>query len=190
MQQRLAPKSSCGISDLGTHVTNTSAANAHKHITCVPKFDRQTKAHDQCPTCIQMKQTKTPAGPDSTCVATQLHQDLSINFCFTDVLSKNSNHCKDFEGVNGKTCWILATDHSTGMKHGNTQMSKGPPLQWLSHFLTQCNPKWDGKCAHPDQGGELFNHPEVHNLFAKKGHTIHPTGSDNLQQNGPVECGH
>ena len=38
-----------------------------------------------------------------------------------------------------------------------------------------------------DQGGELFNHPEVGNLFKKKGHDILPTGADNSHQNGPVK---
>ena len=41
-----------------------------------------------------------------------------------------------------------------------------------------------------DQGRELFNHPEVQNLFEKKGYNILPTGADNLHQNGPVKRGH
>ena len=41
-----------------------------------------------------------------------------------------------------------------------------------------------------DQGGELFNHPEVQNLFNKKGYDILPTGADNSHQNGPVKPGH
>ena len=44
--------------------------------------------------------------------------------------------------------------------------------------------------AHLDQGGELFNHPEVRNLFEKKGYAIHPAGADDSRQNGPVERGH
>ena len=36
----------------------------------------------------------------------------------------------------------------------------------------------------------MFNHPKVQNLFTKKGHTIHPAGSDNLNQCGPVKRGH
>ena len=78
------------------------------------------------------------------------------------------------------------------MKHGDTCISKGPPLQWLLHFLSHHNPSCSNKCVHPDQvrGGKLFDHPEVLNLFAKKGHLIHPTGSDNSCQNGPVERRH
>ena len=41
-----------------------------------------------------------------------------------------------------------------------------------------------------DQGGELFNNPEVKNLFTKSGYTIHPTGADASCQNGPVERAH
>ena len=51
--------------------------------------------------------------------------------------------------------------HFTGTKNGDTQISKGPPLQWLAHFLAQYNPLCKGKYVFLDQGGELFNHPEV-----------------------------
>ena len=43
---------------------------------------------------------------------------------------------------------------------------------------------------HMDQGGELFNNPEVKNLLTKSGHAIHPTGADSSHQNGPAERGH
>ena len=99
--------------------------------------------------------------------------------------------CKaDYEGINGKTCWIFITDHFTGMKHGDTRILRGPPLQWLAHFLAQYNPQCDGKYVYLDQGGELFNHPEVRNLFWKKSYDIFPTGADNSHQNGPVKQGH
>ena len=67
---------------------------------------------------------------------------------------------------------------------------KGPPLEWLAHFLSQCNPHCDDKHVHLDQGGELHHHPEVRNLFEKKGYTIYPTGADASRQNGPVERAH
>ena len=41
-----------------------------------------------------------------------------------------------------------------------------------------------------DQGGELFNNPEIKNLFSKSGYRIHPTGADASNQNGPVEQAH
>ena len=104
--------------------------------------------------------------------------------------SEDESRRKEFEGINGETCWILVTDHFTGMKHGDTRISKGPPLQWLAHFLSQYNPHCDNKYVCLDQGGELFNHPEVRNLFTKKGYAIHPTGADTSRQNGPVKRGH
>ena len=52
--------------------------NAHKFIDGVPKFDKQTPILDQCPTCIQAKQSKVPTGPHSTRTATQPYQGLSI----------------------------------------------------------------------------------------------------------------
>ena len=37
-----------------------------------------------------------------------------------------------------------------------------------SLFLAKYNPQCDGKYVYLDQGVELFNHPEVQNLFKKK----------------------
>ena len=73
------------------------------------------------------------------------------------------------------------TDHFTCMKHGDMRISKGPPLQWLAHFLAQYNLHCEGKYVYLDQGGELFNHLEVRNLFRKKGYDILPTGADKPQ---------
>ena len=106
------------------------------------------------------------------------------------ISSKDSAYKTDYEGINGETCWILITDHFTGMEHGDTRISKGLPLQWLAHFLAQYNLHCEGKYVYLDQGGKLFNHPEVRNLFKKKGYDILPTGADNSHQNGPVERGH
>ena len=59
----------------------------------VPKFANQDKHSvvDLCPTCIQAKQTKTAAGPNSTKAATCPCQGLSIDFCSLARLSKIQN---------------------------------------------------------------------------------------------------
>ena len=41
------------------------------------------------------------------------------------------------------------------------------------------NPHCKCKYVYLDQGGELFNHSEVQNLFRKKDYDILPTGADN-----------
>jgi len=41
-----------------------------------------------------------------------------------------------------------------------------------------------------DQGGELYNNPEVRKLFTRFGYDIRPTGADASNQNAPVERGH
>ena len=41
-----------------------------------------------------------------------------------------------------------------------------------------------------DQAGELFNNPEIKNLFAKSGCTIHPIGADASCQNDRAEGAH
>jgi len=97
---------------------------------------------------------------------------------------------EEYIGLNGETSWILVTDHFSRMKHGDTRVSKAPPIEWLRNFLKSHAPKCSGKYVFLDQGGELFNNPEVHCLFARFGYAIRPTGADSSNQNGPVECGH
>ena len=95
-------------------------------------------------TCIQAKQTKQSPGKHSTRVATQPYQGLSVDFSFSGIKSSNSERRKDYEGINGETAWILISDHFTGMKHGDTRISKAAPLHWLKHFFSQYNPKCPG----------------------------------------------
>ena len=76
------------------------------------------------------------------------------------------------------------------MKHGDTRISKAAPVLWLKHFLAQYKPLCRDKYVYMDQGGELFNNPEVKNLFTKAGYIINPTGADASCQNGPAERGH
>ena len=110
---------------------------------------------------------------------------------FPSLVCRHLTVSKDsYEGINGVTAWILVVDYYTGMLYGNTRTSKAAPVLWLKHFLAQYNPSFRDKCVLMDQGGELFNNPEVKNLFTKSGYAIHPTGADASNQNGPVERAH
>jgi len=71
----------------------------------------------------------------------------------------------DYIGLNGKTSWILVTDHFSRMKHGDTRVSKASPINWLRDFLEKHAPACSGKYVFIDQGGELCNNPEVRKLF-------------------------
>jgi len=68
-------------------------------------------------------------------------------------------------GLNRETSWILVTDHFSRMKHGNTRVSKASPIDWLRDFLEKHAPACSGKYVFMDQGGELYNNPEVCKLF-------------------------
>ena len=131
------------------HPCNEYLYNTHKYITGVPKFDWQTPVLDQCPTCNQEKQTKVPAGPHSTYIATQPYQRLSIDFCFTGTSVKDSARKSDYEGINGETCWILVTDHFTGMKHGDARISKRTAATMGCSFSGSVQPTLPGQiCLH------------------------------------------
>ena len=48
------------------HPSDYCLHNAHKHVEGVPRFKHEDKIFDICPTCIRAKQTKEPAGKNST----------------------------------------------------------------------------------------------------------------------------
>lgn len=86
--------------------------------------------------------------------------------------------------------FCFCTDHFTGIKHGDTRISKVAPVLWLKRFFAQYNPQYRNKYIYMGQGGELFNNPEVKNRFQKSGYEISPTGADASHQNGPVKRAH
>jgi len=97
---------------------------------------------------------------------------------------------KGYIGLNGETSQILVTDHFSRMKHSDTRVSKASSIEWLRNFLESHIPKCSGKCVFLDQGGELYNNPEIHCLFTRFGYDVCPTDADSSNQNGAVECGH
>ena len=105
--------------------------SAHKFIDSVPKFKRRSDVLSKCSTCVKAKMTKKPPGPNSTKRAIHHGQGLSVDFSFSGVKSKNKGCRKDFVGFNGETCWVLITDHHTGMQYGKTCRSKASPIEWL-----------------------------------------------------------
>eukprot|EP00980_Cylindrotheca_fusiformis_P030011 scaffold24183_cov269-Cylindrotheca_fusiformis.AAC.1 len=66
------PNISFGINVWDTRqVTTTCSMLTKQYIDGVPKFKHMDSVLDKCPTCIRAKQTKEPAGPNTTRVATQ-----------------------------------------------------------------------------------------------------------------------
>ena len=52
------------------HPSDYYLFNAHKYVKGVPQMNHQHAVLEKCPTCIQAKQTKEPAGSNSTRTAT------------------------------------------------------------------------------------------------------------------------
>jgi hypothetical protein len=68
--------------------TNTSSALARSEDPDFePRFKHEHPVLDECPTCIQAKQTKEPAGHNTTPTATVPYQGLSVDFSFAGVKS-------------------------------------------------------------------------------------------------------
>jgi len=172
------------------HPSDHYLFNAHKFVKGVPKFRHLDAVMDICPTCIRAKQTKSPAGPNTTRVATLPFQGLSVDFSFSGVRSSDTTRGSEYIGFNGETCWILVVDHFTRFKTGVTRVSKAAPVDWLRQFLRQHAPSCSGKYVHLDQGGELYANPAIRALFSEFGYALRPTGADASHQNGPVERAH
>ena len=71
------------------HPSDYYLYNAHKYVKGVPEFAHEHPVLDKCPTCIQAKQTKEPAGDHTTRTATVPYQGLPIDFSFSGVKSKD-----------------------------------------------------------------------------------------------------
>jgi hypothetical protein len=145
---------------------------------------------DKCPTCIQAKQVKEPAGKNTTRVATRPFQGLSIDFAFAGVKSSDDKRKEDFTGIHGETCWILISDHFSRTLVGDTRVSKGPPIEWLRAFLEEHAPRANGNYVYLDQGGELYANQTIKDLFEGFKYDVRPTGAESSNQNGPVERAH
>ena len=146
---------------------------------------------DQCPTWIQSKISKNPPIHGNTRVVTKPYQGLLIDFYFYGTTYDESDQKNIYEGINSETCCILITDNFTRINHGYARISKASPISWIRHLLNQYSPTCDDKCIHLDQGGKIFNKPDVKNLLQSFGYTIlYPTGADISHQNGPLEQAH
>ena len=115
--------------------------------------------------------------------------------CHTHPLIASNRKCRQLNGPHlGCQHRGSPTHQITSKQHTNkTMRCRHDPMfasQLLKHqhFLAQCNSQCNGKHVCMDQGGELFNNPEVKNSFTKSGHTICPTGADASCQNGPVSA--
>jgi len=64
--------------------------NAHRHADGIPRFPHVDRILDNCPTCIRSKQTKNAAGGNTTRMAKQPCQGLSIDFSISGTQSKNT----------------------------------------------------------------------------------------------------
>ena len=164
--------------------------STHKFIDGVPKFKRRSNVMSKCSTCIKVKMTKTAPGPNSTKRAVCHGQGLSIDFSFSGVKSKHTGRPKDYVGINGETCWVLITNHHTGISYGKTCQSKASPIEWLRDWLHIHSPYLRDKYVLLDQGDKLYSNPDIVNVFTKHWYEVHPTGTDSSHQNGPVNRAH
>ena len=110
--------------------------------------------------------TKSSAGLNSTCTATCPNQGLTIDFSFSGVQSKDKKGRKHLLGFNGKSSWILFSDHSPCTLHGTPCLSKACPVEWLCQLLTTYSPYCKDEYVVLDQGGELYGSPDVRNHFS------------------------
>jgi hypothetical protein len=172
------------------HPSDYYLYHAHRFVDGVPRFKHHHPVLERCPTCIQAKQRKEPAGPNSTKKATNNYQGLSIDFSFSGTRSKNACRSRDYVGLHGETCYLLIVDHHSGCYHGITRVSKASPINWLSQFLEEHTPDCLNKYVYLDQGGELYRNPSIRRLFERYNYKVCPTGAEASNQNGPVERAH
>jgi hypothetical protein len=117
-------------------------------------------------------------------------QGPSIDFVFTGQASNDKSRATAFEGFNGETSFIVIKDHFIAALGGTVHISKGAPVNWLRPWPVFYSPQIEDKHVHMDQGGELYNNPNVRALFKEFGYDLLPAGADSSHQNRPVERSH
>ena len=144
------------------------------------------------PICLKTNLTKNFRKKSLCDSVERPYQDLCIDFTFLGKVKRDKDGVvieasrKDVEGMNSETACILISDAQKRMLHGDTRLSKSPPVKYLESFLQQYSPECRNKWVVLDQGGELFGNPDVKNLFKRYQYEIFPTGSDTSSQNDPV----
>ena len=180
------------------HCGPHSMKRIHDQVDGVPDLSKfEFDAILKCPTCLKTNLTKSSAGFHSLRDTVERpYQGLFCDMAFSGQIRKDKDgkviesSREDVEGLNGETAWILIADAQTRMLHGDTRLSKASPVKWFEAFLQQYSPECQNKWVVMDQGGELYNNPEVRTLFKRYNYEIYPTGADSSNQNGPVERSH
>ena len=97
----------------------------------------------KCPTCLRTILTKN-FGKKSLCDSVERpYQGLFIDFAFSGKVKRDKKGVvieasrKDVEGMNDEMAWLLISDVQTIMLHGDTPLSKSPPVKYLESFLQQ-----------------------------------------------------
>jgi hypothetical protein len=119
-----------------------------------------------------------------------MYQGLSINFGFMVQKIRDSDRHRNLVGFNGKTCYVLPTDHYSGRLFGRAFDSKAPPVDWLNSWLANNAPQCTNKYVRMDGGGELGKCREIPRTFTNFGYSVELTGPDSSHQNGPGKRPH
>ena len=93
-------------------------------------------------------------------------QGLGIDFAFMVQKSSDSKRFDNLVGHNGKTCYVVITDHFSGRLIGPAFATKAPPVDWLNQWLASNAPSCANKYVRMDGGGELGRCREILDTFA------------------------
>ena len=171
------------------HIHSRRVADMHKYAIGVPELPIASAA-DQCPTCMAAKMRKSARGQEDSRKATQCYQGLSIDFGFVVQSSKNTKRYRVNLGFNYETCYVVISDHYSGVLFGKAFKSKAPPIEYFHRWLSAFSPNCHDKYVRFDQGGELGRSAVVKGTFSKFDYDIQLTGADASHQNGPAERPH
>jgi len=171
------------------HLNFRKLSELHKHTRGLPSLSLPDVI-DDCAVCMASKLRKVPRGHTNTMTATECLQGLGIDFAFMVQRSSDSKRFDNLVGHNGKTCYILITDHFSGRLIGRAFATKAPPVDWLNQWLASNSPACANKYVRMDGGGELGRCREILDTFANFGYQTQLTGPDSSHQNGPAERPH
>jgi hypothetical protein len=144
------------------HVHMRRLEGLHLHINGIPPVKIPPDI-EGCGTCWTCKLCNAARGTgDTRKDATVPGKGNSLNFCFIAQKFRDLSRFEKFLGLNGKTAYLLISNHKTDMLFGIVTVGKSRPLAWLNRWLAHYRPlQVFFRYACMDGGGELANNGDI-----------------------------
>ena len=164
--------------------------NIHNCVDGIPNLSTKRHQFYKCDCCMKAKIQKQPRNVTTSTATKCRGQRFHADFGFVrgpDFHKFDKKRNTFVTSIDKFNSYLLIIDAHTRYTWVFLTSSKDPPLDILTNFLDEHGLQYGERSIRTDQGGELYRSRKVHEVCAKFGYKMQPTGSDNSSQNGIAE---